>query len=121
MPARSRIPRQLPQLRAECLPGGSNAQRPCPYVSCKHHLALDVKTYAGGSIAIDRVGEGFNDFGEIPEDRPTCALDLADDKSSCSEIAALLELPSSAHVHMIVKRALRKLPEDVARFLASRA
>ncbi len=120
MPAIQRIPRSLPQTRAECLPGGENEHRPCPYVTCRHHLALDVKHYATGTIAIDRVAPGFDGIGDVPEDKPTCALDLAEDKNTCSEIAEAVDLPSSAHVHMIVKRALLKLPEDVARYLCSR-
>ena len=32
-----------PQTRAECVDG----PRPCPYVSCKHHLYLDVRRRGG--------------------------------------------------------------------------
>jgi hypothetical protein len=32
---------QRPHVRRDCLPGGMNEERPCPWVACKHHLYLD--------------------------------------------------------------------------------
>ncbi|MFT3698282.1 MAG: sigma factor-like helix-turn-helix DNA-binding protein [Kofleriaceae bacterium] len=57
-----------PRTRAEC----SNEQRPCPWVSCKHHLYLDVNPRTG-SIKLN-----FPDL-EPWELQHTCALDVADD------------------------------------------
>ncbi len=57
-----------PRTRAEC----SNEQRPCPWVSCKHHLYLDVNPRTG-SIKLN-----FPDL-EPWELKQTCALDVADD------------------------------------------
>ena len=56
-----------PRTREDC----RTAERPCPYVSCKYHLYLDVNTETG-SIKIN-----FPDLEvwELPE---TCALDVAD-------------------------------------------
>ena len=66
--------RHLPMLRAECEPG----PRPCPYISCAHHLFLDVSP-DNGAIKInfpDLIDEeGGIDFAAMPE---TCALDVAD-------------------------------------------
>ncbi len=57
-----------PQTRAEC----AGEQRPCPWVSCKHHLYLDVNPRTG-SIKLN-----FPDL-EPWELKQTCALDVADD------------------------------------------
>jgi hypothetical protein len=63
--------RERPATRADCLPGGRNAERPCPYVSCAYHLALDVNPRSGA------IKQNFPDreVWELPE---TCALDVAD-------------------------------------------
>ena len=57
-----------PRTRAEC----QHEQRPCPWVSCKHHLYLDVNPRTG-SIKLN-----FPDL-ELWELEHTCALDVADD------------------------------------------
>jgi hypothetical protein len=55
-----------PKTRGDCLGG----ERPCPFVTCRHHLYLDVtKT---GAIRI-------NFPGELDEMPGTCSLDAADD------------------------------------------
>ena len=55
-----------PQTRADCV----DDQRPCPYVSCKYHLYLDV-SFRTGSIKLN-----FPDT-EVWEMEHSCALDLA--------------------------------------------
>lgn len=55
-----------PRMRAECV----DSPRPCPYVSCQHHLYLDVTE--AGSIKIN-----FPDV-EVEDLRESCALDIAD-------------------------------------------
>ena len=55
-----------PALRSEC----ENAPRPCPHVSCRHHLYLDVNPETG-SIKIN-----FPDR-EVHELEESCALDVA--------------------------------------------
>lgn len=60
--------RQLPATRAECVGG----ERPCPFVSCRHHLFLDVDG-VNGSIKIN-----FPDR-EPEELKHSCSLDIADD------------------------------------------
>lgn len=77
-----------PRTRADCLAGGSNAQRPCPWVSCAAHLALDVRDH--GSYAT--VKESFPGV-EVWEMAETCALDVADRGGvTAEEVAALLNL-----------------------------
>lgn len=56
-----------PTTRAECV----DMERPCPYVSCKYHLYIDVHPVRG-SIKIN-----FPDV-EVWEMTETCALDIAD-------------------------------------------
>jgi hypothetical protein len=61
---RARLAR--PRTRGHCTEG----LRPCPFVACRHHLALDV-TSAGG-IQVNAPG------GELEGMAETCALDVAD-------------------------------------------
>lgn len=56
-----------PQTRADCASG----PRPCPHVSCKHHLYLDVSPFTG-TIKIN-----FPDL-EVWEMKVSCALDIAE-------------------------------------------
>lgn len=56
-----------PRTRADCV----DMERPCPYVSCKYHLYIDVHPVRG-SIKIN-----FPDL-EVWEMTETCALDVAD-------------------------------------------
>lgn len=56
-----------PQSREEC----AKMERPCPFVSCKYHLYIDVHPVRG-SIKIN-----FPD-AEVWEMTETCALDIAD-------------------------------------------
>ncbi len=62
------IPR--PRTRGECI-DGANRERPCPFVSCKYSLYLDVNPETG-SIVLN-----FPDL-EPWELRETCALDVDD-------------------------------------------
>lgn len=56
-----------PRTRAEC----KDMERPCPFVSCKYHLYIDVHPVRG-SIKLN-----FPDV-EVWEMTETCALDVAD-------------------------------------------
>lgn len=56
-----------PTARSEC----ASMERPCPYVSCKYHLYIDVHPVRG-SIKLN-----FPDL-EVWEMTETCALDVAD-------------------------------------------
>ena len=59
---------ERPKTRGDCLPGGCNEERPCPWVSCHHHLAIDVKP--NGNLVVRTT--------EIADMRESCALDVAD-------------------------------------------
>ena len=55
-----------PRTRGDCEQG----ERPCPFVSCKHHLYLDVSARTGA------IKLNFPDL-EVWEMNETCALDVA--------------------------------------------
>ena len=63
-----------PKRRLDCL----NAERPCPYVSCKHHLYLDVSPRTGA------IKFNFPDL-EVHEMAQSCALDVADEGGATLE------------------------------------
>jgi len=65
--------RTRPQTRADCLPGGCNEERPCPWVSCPFHLFLDV-CRTTGEVQQARAFEGLS----VWELEHTCCLDMAD-------------------------------------------
>ncbi len=56
-----------PEMRSEC----RDMERPCPFVSCKYHLYIDVHPVRG-SIKLN-----FPDL-DVWEMNETCALDVAD-------------------------------------------
>ena len=58
---------QRPRTRGECAPGVG--ERPCPWISCRMHLALEVT--AKGNVKVDKRWEA----GTMPQ---TCALDVAE-------------------------------------------
>ena len=61
------VEERRPRSRADC----ANGPRPCMFISCKHHLYLDVNP-STGSIKLN-----FPDR-EVWELADTCALDVAD-------------------------------------------
>lgn len=71
------FPVDRPVTRADCAPwirpvdGAQNHDRPCPWASCRHHLALHISRQTG---AIEPLQPGV----EIWEMAETCALDLAE-------------------------------------------
>lgn len=71
---------QRPQTRADCKGG----PRPCPWVSCRHHLALEV-TADGVRLLLPPDPADWTDL-------PTCALDVADaGPHAQTTLAALLD------------------------------
>lgn len=59
--------RSRPRKRSQCIDG----PRPCPWVSCRHHLAVDV--VAGGQVLVRASWD--DDSSELQG--PSCSLDLA--------------------------------------------
>ncbi len=92
----SRIPR--PRSRKECAHG----IRPCPFVSCRHHIYLDVNPKKG-SLKLN-----FPDLRvwELPE---TCSLDVADRGGmTLEEVGEILNL-TRERIRQVEVRGLAKL------------
>ena len=92
------IEQARPHARAEC----ANGPRPCMFVSCKHHLYLDVNP-ATGSIKLN-----FPDR-EVWELADTCALDVADRGGiTLEEVGAIMNL-TRERIRQVETRGLQKL------------
>jgi hypothetical protein len=73
---------ERPVQRADCVGG----ERPCPFVSCKHHLFLDVSARTGA------IKLNFPDL-EVWDMSETCALDVADrGGTTLEEVGAIMNL-----------------------------
>jgi hypothetical protein len=93
-----------PDTRAECRSG----PRPCPFVSCRYHLYLDVSR-RGGAIKLN-----FPDL-EVWELEHTCALDVADaGEQTLEQVGALLNM-TRERVRQIENAAKQKLLPEVGR------
>ena len=89
-----------PDDRRQCATG----IRPCPYVSCKHHLYLDVNPDTG-SIKLN-----FPDL-EAWEMAETCALDVADRGGiTLEEVGEILNL-TRERIRQVEVKGLQKLRE----------
>jgi hypothetical protein len=87
-----------PRTRAECQTG----MRPCPFISCKHHLYLDVNPETG-SIKLN-----FPDL-EVWEMKDTCSLDVADRGGvTLEEVGEILNL-TRERIRQVEVRGLLKL------------
>ena len=89
-----------PTTRSQCLAGGRNEARPCPYVSCSAHLALEVHP---------RFGSIKTNFADLETMRDTCALDVADrGETTLEEVGSLMNL-TRERVRVIEAEALAAL------------
>jgi len=87
-----------PRSRADCV----NGPRPCMFISCKHHLYLDVNP-ATGSIKVN-----FPDR-EVWEIEESCALDVADRGGiTLEEVGAMMNL-TRERIRQLETFGLRKL------------
>lgn len=99
--------RRRARVRATCLQGAprtrgdcSQAQRPCPYETCRYHLYLDVRR---GALQPAFPGR---DLADIPE---TCALDVADRGGAPrSAIGKMLNL-STERIRQVEQEAFSKM------------
>ena len=90
-----------PRHRGDCL----NMQRPCPFVSCEHHLYLDVNPNSGA------IKLNFPHL-EVWEMAETCALDVADRGGiTLEEVGAILNL-TRERIRQVEVRGLGKLREQ---------
>ena len=87
-----------PRSREDC----RTAERPCPFVSCKYHLYLDVNPHTG-SIKLN-----FPDL-EVWELSETCSLDVADRGGiTLEEVGELLNL-TRERIRQVEAAGLEKL------------
>lgn len=86
-----------PKTRGDCV----NVQRPCPWVSCKYHLATNVKP--NGTLEYVYHSVSITDITE------SCALDVAEQGGLSSyDVGKYLNL-SGQQIKNIEKEALKKL------------
>ena len=87
-----------PVTRTDC----ANGARPCPFVSCKHHLYLDVSARTGA------IKLNFPDL-EVWEMNETCALDVADrGGTTLEEVGAIMNL-TRERIRQVEVKGLAKL------------
>src|SRR5258706_12407811 len=87
-----------PRTRADC----AEAPRPCPFVSCKHHLFLDVSARTGA------IKLNFPDL-EVWDMNETCALDVADrGGTTLEDVGAIMNL-TRERIRQVEVKALAKL------------
>ncbi|HEY2509586.1 MAG TPA: sigma factor-like helix-turn-helix DNA-binding protein [Polyangiaceae bacterium] len=93
---------EKPKTRAECLREEGAGERPCPFVSCKHHLYLDVSARTGA------IKLNFPDL-EVWEMNETCALDIADrGGTTLEEVGAIMNL-TRERIRQVEVKGLAKL------------
>ncbi len=89
---------ERPRTRAECAEG----LRPCPFVSCQHHLYLDVSARTGA------IKLNFPDL-EVWDMSDTCALDVADrGGTTLEEVGAIMNL-TRERIRQVEVKGLAKL------------
>ena len=107
------IEQARPRSRAEC----ANGPRPCMFVSCKHHLYLDVNPDTG-SIKLNFPDKEIWELGE------TCALDVANRGGiTLEEVGSIMNL-TRERIRQVETRGLLKLramTEDEPRIPAAAA
>jgi hypothetical protein len=87
-----------PRARSEC----QDAPRPCPYVSCKYHLYIDVSAKTGAI----KLNFPDLDVWELPE---SCALDVADrGGTTLEDVGAIMNL-TRERIRQVEVKALAKL------------
>ncbi len=95
--------RHLPMHRSDC----ADIERPCPFVSCKHHLFIDVSR--AGSIKFnfpDLIrADGTIAFEKM---RATCVLDIAAEGGATMERTGRMMNVTRERIRQIEARALRK-------------
>ena len=97
-----------PKTRGDC----ANVARPCPYVSCKYHLFIDVNQQTG-SIKLN-----FPDL-EVWDLKQSCALDVAmQGGATLEEVGEILNL-TRERIRQVEVRGLFQLKEQDSAVLNS--
>jgi hypothetical protein len=90
-----------PLTRADC----SGGARPCPFVSCKFHLKLDVTTWGGVMDNFPGV-----EVWDMPE---TCALDVAERGSHSLAVVGRLVSLTKERIRQIERKAIARCHDVV--------
>ncbi len=89
---------ERPKTRSDC----ANGPRPCPFVSCTHHLFLDVSARTGA------IKLNFPDL-EVEDMKESCALDISDrGGTTLEEVGAIMNL-TRERIRQLEVKALAKL------------
>lgn len=91
------MPRTLPMYRSECEWG----PRPCPHITCRHHLLLEV--YGGNQVRENHPDATIYDLAE------TCSLDVANKGGLVLDQVGDLLGVTRERVRQIEASALRKI------------
>jgi Sigma-70, region 4 len=92
---------ERPAMREQC----AQMARPCPFVSCSHHLYLDVNEETGA------IKLNFPHL-EVWEMAETCSLDVADRGGiTLEEVGAILNL-TRERIRQVEVRGLAKIKND---------
>src|SRR5690606_28360611 len=87
-----------PKRREECVEG----PRPCPFISCKYHLYIDVSPRTGA------IKLNFPDL-EVWEMNESCALDVADrGGTTLEDVGAIMNL-TRERIRQVEVKALAKM------------
>lgn len=107
---RTLYPEDLEAHRPTTRGGCSEIERPCPFVSCRHHLYLDVSPRTGA------IKLNFPDL-EPDELEVSCSLDVAaEDGATLDRVGDVMNL-TRERVRQIEATALAKYREAAARHL----
>lgn len=102
---------ERPRTRGDCKDG----PRPCPWISCRHHLLREIRGALPANLAqrslppqtLERIGSAVIEaLSEMPE---TCALDVADRGGTTLEAVAQTLYLTRERVRQLEVRALLKL------------
>ena len=107
---------QRPATRRDCLPGGCNQERPCPWISCKWHLVFEVQETTGQRgpglrrrhVSLQRMDDDTI-VAKIEALAETCALDVADRGGQILDEVGQLIGVGRERIRQIEKQALAKL------------
>lgn len=94
---------QRPRTRGECKDGS----RPCPWVSCRYHLYLDVTP--SGSLVLNRPDL------QVDELQESCSLDEADEGPQTLEAVGALISLTRERTRQVEADAIRKVQERTPR------